>query len=65
MNELTELERIKMENNTLRLALLQQQLQQMQNERAMLIYQIEAKHPGYKWREQQGLVSEEDIEALA
>ena len=65
MNELTELERIKLENYALKIAFMQQQLQQIGLERATYIREVEANHPGYVWREQQGLVSEEDIEALA
>lgn len=60
--ELTELERFKMENNTLKLALLQQQLQQLQNERHVLIYQMEATRPGYEWRENYGLVEKEEMQ---
>jgi hypothetical protein len=56
MLELTELERVRLENNTLRLVLLQQQLQQVQAERAMLIKQIEMEHPGSVWNEQRGFV---------
>ena len=59
---LSELERVKMENNTLRITLLQQQLQQVQNERRMLIYQMEATHPGYEWREGYGLVEKEEMQ---
>ena len=62
MKELSELERVKMENNTLRMVLLQQQLQQVQNERHMLIYQMEATHPGYEWRENYGLVEKEKMQ---
>jgi hypothetical protein len=61
---MSELERLKMENNTLKLALLQQQLQQVQNERKMLIYQMEATHPGYEWDEQHGFVQKEELEEV-
>ena len=57
---LTELERIKMENFALRYNLLQQQTQQVINERASLISQLEASRPGYEWREGYGLVEKEE-----
>ena len=44
------------------MVLLQQQLQQVQNERHMLIYQMEATHPGYEWRENYGLVEKEKMQ---
>ena len=59
MTELTELERVKMENFALRIMFMQQQLQQMQIERANFIHQIEDRHPGYKWSEAEGLVRED------
>jgi hypothetical protein len=63
MSELTELERVRLENNTLRIVLLQQQLQQVQNERGLLIRQLEAMHPGHEWREGYGLVEKEEPES--
>ena len=55
--ELTELERVKMENFALRNNALQQQLQVNLAQRIAFIQEIEAAHPGYKWDEQQGLVT--------
>jgi hypothetical protein len=60
MHELTELERVKLENYMLRIVYMQQQLQQMQNERVTFIRQLEVNHPGYEWNEQHGLVREEE-----
>lgn len=60
--ELSELERVKMENYTLRILFLQQQLQQMQSERTTFICQIMDAHPGYEWSETQGLVAKEEAE---
>ena len=54
--ELTELERVKMENFGLKHNALQQQQQNNLTERAAFILQIEAAHPGFKWEEQKGLV---------
>ena len=58
MTELTELERVKMENFALRIMFMQQQLQQMQIERANFIHHLEDKYIGYKWSEAEGLVRE-------
>jgi hypothetical protein len=55
--ELTELERVKLENFALKHNALQQQLQANLQARLALITQIEAAHPGYQWNEQQGLVA--------
>ena len=55
-DQLTELERVKMENYALKPNSLQQQLQGNLIERAAFIRQIEAAHPGYQWDEQGGLV---------
>jgi hypothetical protein len=57
--ELTEVERLKMENFGLRYTLLQQQLMANSMERTAYIKQIEANHPGSKWDEQRGLIAEE------
>jgi hypothetical protein len=59
MNELSELERVKMENFALRILFMQQQLQQMQIERANFIHHLEDRHPGCKWSEAEGLVRED------
>jgi hypothetical protein len=58
--ELTEMERLKLENMTLRMMFLQQQTQQLQAERASLISKIEETHPGSEWREGYGLVEKEE-----
>ncbi len=39
---------------------MQQQLQQVQLERAVYIKQIEADHPGYEWDEQRGLMLKDE-----
>lgn len=54
--ELTELERLKMENFALKHNTMQLQLQAVLAERAAFIRQIEEAHPGYCWEEQRGLV---------
>ena len=55
--QLTELQRTRLENFALRYTLMQQNITQVQNERAAFIHQLEAEHPGYKWDEQNGLVA--------
>lgn len=62
--ELTEMERLKMENYALKVHMVQQQFQQLQMERAAFIHQLEKNHPGYEWREQEGLVRAEEYEAV-
>jgi len=54
--ELTELERVKLENFALKHNLMQQQLQANLAERGALIEKIEAANPGYRWDDRQGLV---------
>jgi hypothetical protein len=56
--QLTELERVKMENFALKHAAMQNQIQANLQARAAFVQQIEAAHPGYRWNEQQGLVAE-------
>jgi hypothetical protein len=63
MKELTELERVKIENFNLRLLYMQQQIQQVQAERILFLREVEAAHPGYRWSDQQGLI-EDDEEML-
>lgn len=63
--EMTETERLKMENFALRHQILQQQLQQIVAERAAYIKQIEAAHPGSEWDERQGLVAVEYLQPPA
>lgn len=57
--ELTELERVKMENFALKHSTMQSQLQSNLTQRNAFIREIEAAHPGYRWDETQGLVAEE------
>lgn len=56
--QLTELERVKLENFALKHTALQQQVQANLIARAGFIQQIEAAHPGYRWNDQSGLVKE-------
>ena len=58
--ELTELERLKLENFALKHQAMQQQLQANLRERLAFIQQIEADHPGYAWDDQRGLVPTPD-----
>jgi hypothetical protein len=63
--EISEFERVKMENYALRTVFMQQQLQQIQIERATFVQEMEAAHPGYEWQDPYGLVEkqEETVEA--
>ena len=54
--ELSETERLKLENLQLKIHILQQQLQQLANERDTFIKGIEDANPGYVWDEQKGFV---------
>ena len=54
--QLTEIERLKLENLMLRYNALQQQMNQILVERSTLLRQIETDRPGYRWDEQKGLV---------
>ena len=56
--ELSELERVKLENFALKHSAIQQQLQTNLAARAAFLQAVEAAHPGYRWDEQSGLVSE-------
>ena len=47
---------MKLENFGLRYQALQQQMQQILADRAVLLRQIEADHDGYRWDDQRGLV---------
>jgi|HubBroStandDraft_6_1064221.scaffolds.fasta_scaffold1251735_2 hypothetical protein len=58
-DQLTELERVKLENFALKHNALQHQSQANLMERAAFIRQIEAAHPGYRWNDQHGLVKVE------
>ena len=62
--DLTELERVKIENYTLRVLYMQQQIEQIKTERANFIHQLEAQHPGCEWDEQRGLVQREELEGV-
>jgi hypothetical protein len=54
--ELTELERLRLENVTLKYNALEAQQQNLVAERIRIIQQIEAAYPGWVWKEQEGLV---------
>jgi hypothetical protein len=58
--DLSEVERLKMENLNLRMMFMQQQMQQLQAERLALITKIEDANPGCEWREGYGLVEKEE-----
>lgn len=62
--ELTEVERLKMENYNLRIHILQQQTQQMITERQTLVRSIEEAHPGFEWDESRGLVEREELDEV-
>lgn len=55
--ELTEIERLRLENYALKFNALQTQLQQVAAERRAYILKVESDHPGYMWDEIRGLVS--------
>lgn len=61
MPELTEIERLKIENLNLKRFALDMQVRQVQAEYASLIKSIEEKYPGWHWREGAGLVSDSDM----
>jgi hypothetical protein len=63
--QLTEVERLKMENSTLKHHLMQQQSQAVQAERATLIAQIEINHPGFKWDDRQGVLQPVNMQSAA
>jgi Trp operon repressor len=54
--ELTELERVRLENFMLRHNSIQRELQTNLAARAAFIQEVEAAHPGYRWDEGAGLV---------
>lgn len=56
--ELTELERMKLENYALKHNLVQQQLQRIVDERTAYIRQIEEDHHGFAWDEQKGCLTQ-------
>lgn len=57
--ELSELERLKLENYALKYNMLQTQLQQIAAERQAYLRQLVADHPGYVWNEAQGVLAAE------
>jgi len=54
--EFTELEALKMENFNLRFHVLQTNLQALGAERSTFIQHLEAKNPGWKWKDPEGWV---------
>ena len=58
--ELTELERVKLENFALKHNTLQQQVQANLAQRAAHIKEIEAAHPSLRWDEQRGFVKKDE-----
>lgn len=60
--QLSELERVKLDNFALKHNAIQQQLNANLIERGAYIKQVEAAHPGYQWRDQEGLVPIPTIE---
>jgi hypothetical protein len=58
--ELTETERLKLENFALRQFALEMQLRQNAIDRAIFLHHIEEKHPGWRWQDPEGLVAKED-----
>jgi hypothetical protein len=63
--QLTELERVKLENFTLKHNLMQQQLQANMAERIAFIRKIEESNPGYQWDDRTGLTKTETSSAPA
>jgi hypothetical protein len=64
MKELTEMERLKIENCNLRILYMQQQIQQVQAERTAFLHQLEAANPGYRWSDMYGRLLEENDEEI-
>lgn len=61
--ELTEVQKLKLENFTLRHIAFESQMRQNQLDRAQFIHTIEQAHPGWRWEDPQGLVENEEYEA--
>ena len=61
-NELSEIERLKLENFALKQHVMQTQLQQVNAERIAFTRQLEIDHPGYSWVEGQGLLKVDDLQ---
>jgi hypothetical protein len=62
--EMTEVERLKMENLNLKRFALEVQMQQVNAARLNLIAELEIAHPGYEWDEQRGFVQKEELEEV-
>jgi hypothetical protein len=58
--ELTEVQKLKLENFTLRHIAFEAQLRQNQLDRAQFLHSVELEHPGWRWQDPQGLVPKED-----
>jgi hypothetical protein len=54
--ELTEIERLKLENFTLRHITFEAQLRQNQLDRAVFLKSLEETYPGWRWQDPEGLV---------
>lgn len=52
--KLTETEMLKIENVTLKKALLESQMKIVRDEHASLVRQLEEEHPGWQWDDAQG-----------
>jgi len=64
--ELTEVEKLKLENFTLRHIAIEAQLRQNTMDRALFLHAIEQAHPGWRWQDPDGLVPiEEEPEDLS
>jgi hypothetical protein len=61
--ELTEVERLKLENYALRYSIAQQQINGLMAERTAYIKQVEENHPGYKWDESKGGLAPAETQA--
>ena len=55
--ELTETEKLRLENTALKYNALQGQIQTLMRERQLIIEQIEARLPDWQWREGEGLIA--------
>lgn len=54
--ELTEIEKLKLENFTLRHIAFEAQLRQNQMDRAIFLHSLEQAHPGWRWQDPAGFV---------
>jgi hypothetical protein len=57
---LSEIERLKLENFTLRHIAFESQLRQNQVDRAVFLKSLEETYPGWKWQDPDGLVEKEE-----